>query len=272
VSETRILKYYGSKERIARHIADLMPAHRTYLEPFLGSGSVFFAKPPSLYEVLNDLDGDVVNLFRVIRENAKALSMAIEATPWARDEYAACKLPSEDPIEQARRYLVRCWQAWGGTYGAGWSRDIGKRTTSQTHTWSLLPERLVVVAERLKNAYIENRPAVKLIQEFDAIDTLIYADPPYVTNSRSSTRGYRYDMTVDDHIELLAVLRLHSGPVLISGYSHELYDETLSGWRRVVLKGTTQKNAPRDEVVWINPTAVGLLGNDAPLLNAEVST
>jgi DNA adenine methylase len=256
VSKTRILKYYGSKERLAHTIASFMPPHGTYLEPFLGSGAVFFAKPKSLYEVLNDLDGDVVNLFRVIRDNPQGLAAATEFTPWARDEYAACKEPSEDPIERARRYLVRCWQAWGGTYGAGWSRDIGKRTTSQTYTWSLLPDRLVAVAVRLKDAYIENRPAEKLIPEYNFSNVLIYADPPYVRDTRSTALGYRHDMTSDEHVALLNLLKQHAGPVLISGYTSELYDGPLSNWQRLVLRGTTQRNLPRDEILWLNEAAV----------------
>jgi len=109
-----LLKYPGGKWRIATWIISHFPPHKVYCEPFFGSGAVFFLKPPARIETINDMDGNVVNLFRVCRENPEKLARAVELTPWSREEFVSCvDLDISDPIERARRTLVRYHQSFG---------------------------------------------------------------------------------------------------------------------------------------------------------------
>lgn len=176
-----ILKYPGSKWTLAQWIVNHITAHTTYLEPYFGSGAVFFAKKPSAIETINDLDGNVVNLFKVIRDNPHELAALVEMTPWARDEYYAAYELTGDPLEDARRFLVRMWQAYGAKSSdrCGWRNDIqGRKGTSCPKQWRRIPKQIPAVAERLKDAQIENQPALELIARYRYREVLIYADPP----------------------------------------------------------------------------------------------
>ena len=102
-----ILKYPGGKWRIAQWIISHFPPHKVYCEPFFGSGAVFFTKSPCRIETINDIDGDVVNLFRVCRDSPEELARVLELTPWSREEFLSCREKSADPVEQARRTVVR---------------------------------------------------------------------------------------------------------------------------------------------------------------------
>lgn len=250
------LKFPGSKWNIAEWIVTHMPAHRLYVEPFFGSGAVLFRKHPAKIEILNDLDSRVVNLFRVIREKPDELAAAIEMTPWSRDEYYAAYEVSPDPVEDARRFLVRCWQAFGTkiVHRTGWRSDALETSQPRTKTWDKLPERILAAAERLKPCYIENRPAIEVIGRYAREEAVIYADPPYLLSTRSCPY-YAHEMTDGDHVELLAALGEHPGPALISGYESELYREMLEGWstkRRTVY---AEKGRIREEILWLNSVA-----------------
>lgn len=261
------IKWPGSKWRIADWIIEQMPKHNYYLEPFFGSGAVFFSKNPSDVETINDRDSLVVNLFSMIRDNPDALAQAIELTPWARSEYDICRrdLSHGDDIEKARRLLVAMWQGVGlrrastsdenSAGNCGWrSRD--SRFQSPIRTWQRLPARLQEASKRLLNAQIENRDALEIIARHNFAEVLIYADPPYVHSTReaSGRRLYAHELDDEQHIELLKVLKNHRGPVLLSGYANELYDEHLS-WPRIETQVRIQNNLPRTETLWINPCA-----------------
>ena len=260
------LKYPGSKWNIADWIISHMPPHTTYLEPFFGSGAVFFSKEPSKVETINDIDGNVVNLFRVIRDYPEKLAALIEFTPWARQEYAQILTRARDdeyfvhtgdPIEDARRFLVRTWQAFG-TKTAGWSgwrNDVqGRKGTSCPAQWANLPNRILLTAKRLKHAQIECRPALKIIEAYRYPNVLIYADPPYPRQTISG-RLYAYDMTDEEHIKLLDALDAHPGPVIVSGYACSLYDDRLAHWTRKTKEVRAELGKKREEVIWINPVA-----------------
>jgi DNA adenine methylase len=260
----RILHYPGSKWSMADWIIEHMPEHETYLEPFFGSGAVLFNKAPSKIETVNDLDGQVVNLFRVIRDRPEDLAEKIRWTPYSRQEYYDSYETTGDELEDARRFLVRCWMARGAKTSdrTGWRHNIdvshcpNKTVPKQ---WMEMPEKIVVIAQRLQGIQIEHQPAVKLIERYRRPDVLIYADPPYLMETRHG-RMYRHEMTDDDHLELLDSLDAHPGPVLLSGYAHPLYDERLKHWHRETKVVQAEGGKKRKEVLWINPVAVEPMG------------
>lgn len=255
-----VLKYPGSKWRMADWIISLMPSHKSYLEPFFGSGAVFFNKRPSRIETINDLDGEIVNLFRCVREWPEELACAVALTPYSREEYErawsrfkaggkACG------IEDARLTLVRYWQSHGSTsvYKGGWKNDrAGREYAYDVRYWRNLPGWVLDAAERIKDAQIEQTQAVELIRRFKHPDVLIYADPPYVVSTRKG-KQYVVDMVEDrQHIELLEALKEHPGPVILSGYENELYEKHLQGWVKLHKKALAEGGAARTETVWLN--------------------
>ena len=110
-----VLKYPGAKNRIAKWICEYIPPHGVYLEPFFGSGAVFFNKEPAKIETINDLDDDVVNYFEVIRDKSDELIAALEMTPYAREEYnrAFVKSEKDSDVERARKFVIKCWMGFG---------------------------------------------------------------------------------------------------------------------------------------------------------------
>lgn len=251
-----ILKYPGAKWAIASWITSYFPHSDHYLDPYFGSGGVFFNLPwQPRHAVLNDLSGDVTNLFRVIRARAPELAAMIEATPWSRVEYEASTERSGDELEDARRFLVRCWQAFGTRLDkvTGW-RNIGTTRASTVTLWNDLPERLLAVVDRLKDAEIETRPALDVIARYRSPHVLIYADPPYPLATRNG-RMYQYEMTDEEHRNLLDALDDHPGPVAMSGYACELYDTRLAHWTRVTCSAYAERGNKRTEVLWLNSAA-----------------
>lgn len=260
-----ILRYPGGKQRIAPWIVEQFPPHDTYIEPYFGGGSVFFAKRRVPVEIVNDLDGRVVNLYRVLRERPDELIRAVDLTPYALAEYQlACEdhETTGDPLEDARRFLVRIWMAHGGKMGSvsGWRRgwgggSDGRRGSSAT-TWTRLPDRLAAVIDRLTGVVIDQRPALDVIGGWPNPQVLIYADPPYPLVTRHRTnRMYRHEMTETDHVEMIAALTAHPGPVLLSGYRCELYDQHLAHWSRLDREALAYRQAKRVESLWLNPVA-----------------
>jgi DNA adenine methylase len=252
----RILHYPGSKWSMADWIISYFPEHQTYLEPFFGSGAVLFSKLRSNLETVNDIDGEVVNLFCIIRERPEELARAIKLTPHSREEYYQSYLEVEDELERARRLIVRLWQGRGGrtSHRTGWRSMIEMNGPLPGKEWLKFPEKISAVAERLIGVQIENQPAVELIKRYSRPNVLIYADPPYMLATRT-TSSYKHEMSEDDHEELLSVLEEHPGPVILSGYSHPLYDERLKHWRRETKRAKAEAGAIREEVIWINPIA-----------------
>ena len=255
-----VLKYPGSKWKTAEWIISLMPPHKSYLEPFFGSGAVFFKKNPSRIETINDLDGEIVNLFRCIRENPEELMRAVTLTPYSREEYErGWELFKERGcfagVEAARLTLVRYWQTHGSrpVNKGGWKNDkAGREYAYDVRYWRELPTWIANAAERLKDAQIERAAAVDVIKRFNSPDVLIYADPPYVSSVRGK-RQYNVEMMADaQHIELLCALKEHLGPVILSGYENELYDKYLQGWIKLHKKALAEGGAARTETVWLN--------------------
>ncbi|GIN38482.1 DNA adenine methylase [Heyndrickxia oleronia] len=252
----RILNYPGSKWKMADWIIEHMPNHETYLEPFFGSGAVYFNKPLSAVETINDIDGRLVNMFRVMRDFPNQLAAKVELTPYSRAEYDLSFEVAADPIEDARRMLARCWFAIGGktVSKSGWRCLISSNGPRVVADWNKIPDRIKLVSNRLKNTQIECFNALDLIKRYNRPEVLIYADPPYVMDTRTS-KHYQYEMSNDEHCSLLEVLKDHKGPVLLSGYTHELYSEKLKDWTLIKKDSTALGGAKRIESLWINPIA-----------------
>lgn len=236
---TTVVKYPGAKWSMTQWIIGNFPAgyeKMTYCELFFGSGAVFFNKKRSVIETINDLDSNVVNLFKIIREQPEEMARLIEFTPWAREEYRQSYEKTGDGLEDARRFLVRMWQAIGSKTSdiTGWRNNIQDLSGNVDQWATKLPARILEAAARLRHVpghqvNIENQPATKLLQRYARPYVFIYADPPYVRSTRSG-RIYACEMTDQDHIDLLELLLKHPGPVLISGYDNEIYNDLLQGW------------------------------------------
>lgn len=269
-----LLRWLGGKFRLAPWVISHFPAHRIYVEPFGGAASVLLQKNRAYNEIYNDLDGELVNLFTVLRGNRSGeLLEALRLTPYARAEYVAAFRPAEDPVERARRTVVRSHLAHG-TGGARMDRPTGFRTDGVTGTtnvageWADLPEALKAVIERMRGVNIEQRPAIDLIKHYGGPETLFYLDPPYLPATRSAKsrkpgekyHTYAFEMTEGDHAELLAVCRESAAMIVLSGYPDPTYDSLLQGWRRSDVAARAHRNSPRTECLWINPAAQERLG------------
>ncbi|OQO68413.1 DNA methyltransferase [Enterococcus villorum] len=253
----RILNYPGSKWRMADLIINNMPEHKSYLEPFLGSGAVFFSKPKKVLETINDIDGRLVNFFKVTRDQPEKLQYMINQTLYSREEYEKSIEISQDPVEDARRMAVRLWFGVGGKTNAvpGFRKNISWNGPYTAYEWNDMPNRIADASRRLKDAQIENMDAIKLIQQHNDTDTLIYCDPPYMPSSLVD-KHYLHGYTEADHLDLLEALVNHKGKVMLSGYPSELYEEILTDWfilRQSTKVGiTTEKKSDRTELVWCN--------------------
>lgn len=257
-----VLKYPGSKWNIAGKLASLVPEHHSYLEPYFGSGALLFHKPPSAIETVNDLDSEVVNIFRCIQKDSERLSRLVMTTPYSREVYdrqftAAPEELYASDFQKAAGFLVRCWQGYGyRTDGSkpGWRNDVqGRERAYALRDWYRLPEWIIDITERLRMVQIENRPALEVVKRFDYGNVFIYLDPPYLTSTRSGGRKqYRHEMTDGEHEDLLKVLVSLRAKVMISGYESEMYNDYLSGWQKMHFKSCAEQGSPRTETVWMN--------------------
>jgi len=266
------LRYFGSKWRIAEWIIATFPSHRTYCEPYCGGANVFFRKPPSVYEVLNDLDGEVINFFQMLRTREAELIRAIDLTPYSREEWRLSRIDDgcTDPLERARRFYISSRQSFGPgsrKRQPGWrfanGKHIDNKERSVTREWSNL-DHLLAAAHRLKAAMIECDDALKVVERFDTPRTLFYVDPPYVHATRYSRdvpNDYTHEMTDADHERLAEVLHNVSGYVVISGYRSDLYQRLYPDWKRLEKAARSNYNgthgnsgdANRVECLWLSP-------------------
>lgn len=261
-----LLRWHGGKWNLAPWVIGFFPPHRCYVEPFGGAASVLLRKPRAYAEVYNDLDGDAVNLFRVLRsDRAGELVELVRLTPFARDEFKYAYAKTNDPVERARRLIVRSFMGFGSNGHArstGFRANSNRSGTTPAHDWHNYPDALAMIVNRLQGIVIENRDAKLVMTAHDAPSTLHYVDPPYVLSTRSDpSKDYAVELSDDDHGELLAFLRGLKGTVIISGYAHDIYDAALHDWSRVERKHLADGARERTEVLWINrPANVDLLG------------
>ena len=261
-----ILRYHGGKWRLAPWIISHFAPHRVYVEPFAGAASVLLQKPRSYSEIYNDLDGQIVNLFRVLRNPAWAreLIRLVKLTPYARAEFDNSYILADDPIEQARRTLFRSMAGFSsvgatGKWKTGFRGNVTRTGTTPAHDWQSFPSAIEAIVDRLQGVVIENEDAGAVIARYDGPETLFYVDPPYPFDTRFirwAGEAYAHEMSDDDHRALAAGLKACQGQVVISGYACPLYDDELfSDWYRVEKQARADGAKERTEVLWLNRPA-----------------
>lgn len=256
--------WYGGKFSHLGWLLPLLPPCRHYCEPFGGSAAVLLNRDPSPVETYNDLDGEVVNFFRVLRDDKDRLIELIGLTPFAREEFCrALRPPAAElsPLERARRFYVRARQARTGlAQTASLGRWANCKNTSRSgmagavSRWLGAVEDLPAIALRLLRVQIENRPALEVIRLYDDRDTLFYCDPPYVHAARGDPKAYGFEMSDQQHCALAAVLNGIRGKAAVSGYRCDLMDALYKHWRRheAPPKNCHSVKKPRREALWTN--------------------
>lgn len=269
------LRWHGGKWKLAPWIVSHFPEHRIYTEAFGGAASVLLRKPRSYAEIYNDLDEQVVGLFRVLRD-ARAAAVLIDLlklTPFARAEFEGAYEISPDPIEEARRLVIRSFMGFGSDgfnrrVRTGFRANSNRPGTTPAHNWANFPDALAAIVERLSGVVVENRPAIEVMRQHDGGGTLHYVDPPYMPETRSDKsrksgeryHAYAHELDRDEHAQLLADLGQLSGYVVLSGYPSPLYAGLLRGWERVDKSALADGALPRVESLWLNPQCAGAIG------------
>lgn len=277
-----VLRYHGGKWQLAPWIRSNFPDHRIYVEPYGGAASLLLQKQRVYAEIYNDLDADIVNLFRVMRDQGPELKEAIYLTPFSRKEFELAYHYTEDDFEAARRTAIRAFMGFGSsaatrtTYGAtskgfrtkgNYNGEYGKPITgfrscssrsgtTPARDWKNYPDVLDKVIARLRGVTIECRDALEVMDQHDSPYTLHYCDPPYVKDTRylgQSTSEYRHEMSNEDHEEFCRFVRELEGHVVISGYDNPLYSDLLGDWRKETRSAHADGAKPRVEVLWISP-------------------
>ncbi|EJN15709.1 site-specific DNA methylase [Bradyrhizobium sp. YR681] len=272
------VRWHGAKFLMSRQILPHLPSHRLYTEVYGGGAGVLLHKPRSHAEVYNDLDEDIVNLFRVLQDTGAAARLIelLRLTPFARAEFELAYEWSPDPVERARRLVIRSFMGFGsnahsstqrGHQSTGFRSNSNRSGTTPAHDWANLPEAYPAIVARFRGVVIEHRDAVEVLQRHDGARALHYVDPPYVHDTRSMFKGgksaYRHEMDLAAHNRLLGVLRGLAGMVVLSGYAHPLYDAALDDWRRIEFKAYADGARERVEVLWINPAAAAALDRES---------
>lgn len=258
------LRYHGGKFRLASWILQFFPPHGCYVEPFGGAAGVLLQKPRVYAEVYNDLDSEIVNFFRVLRDPALRADLieACRLTPYAREEFDTAYEPTDDALERARRTCIRAAMGFGSAgatkASTGFRTDTRRKYGTAQHNWADYPDALGAIGERFAGVLIENRDAIAVMQAHDGPDTLHFVDPPYVHETRNMRNkgGYRHELDDEAHRQLLTALRAVDGMVVLCGYATELYDADLVGWERHETAARIsggRGTSLRTEVVWLNP-------------------
>jgi DNA adenine methylase len=256
--------WYGGKFSHLDWLLPLLPEAHHYCEPFAGSAAALLNRQPSPVETYNDIDGEIVNFFRVLRDKREALVEAIGLTPFSREEFYLSLNGNGkgfSDLERARRFFVRARQARTGlAQTASLGRWANCKQTSRAgmsgvvSRWLGSVEALPEIAERLLRVQIENRPALDVINLYDDRQTLFYCDPPYLHSTRGDSKAYGYEMVDTDHYKLADVLNSVRGKVAVSGYRNKLMDKLFKGWRRfdAPAKHCHSIKQVRQESLWMN--------------------
>lgn len=256
--------WYGGKYSHLEWLLPLLADCHHYCEPFGGSAAVLLNRPPAPVETYNDLDGEVTNFFRVLRNEGESLVKAVGLTPFSREEFfMACSSNGEESsdLERARRFFVRARQV---RTGLAQTASIGRWANCKNTTragmsgvvsrWLGSVEMLPYIAERLLRVQIENRPATAVIRLYDSKQTFFYCDPPYPHASRGDSKAYRNEMTDHEHAELSRTLHRVKGKVAVSGYRCDLMDTLYKDFARrdAPAKLCHSVKKRRQEALWVN--------------------
>lgn len=260
--ERPVIRYFGGKWILAPWIISNFPPHRTYVEPYGGAASVLMRKPRSYAEIYNDIDSEVVNLFRILRDpvTCEELKRRLLLTPFSREEFIAAYHPRLEAMENARALIVRAYMGFGSDAHntdrgmTGFRSNSNRSGTTPAYDWSNYPDQLTAFTERLKGVVIENRDALEVMSQQDSEETLHFVDPPYVHSTRGSNKGYRYEMDDSQHEALLDRLQDLKGMVVLCGYSSSNYDRL--PWESVSRDSFADGARERTEVLWMNPAAM----------------
>lgn len=275
-----LLRYPGAKNRLAAWILSHFPEHDSYAEPFAGSAAVLLNKPRSPLEAINDLSGDVVNLFRQLRDRPEELIYAIKWTPWAAEEYDLAKTPADDPLERARRFYLRCWASIRPfdetasfrrqkVLSRGRNGDSSPMTAA-AHQFMRV-KHLHGIADRLRGVTIEQIDALEFVDLYGQPDALLYLDPPYPleTRGRRGASTYQVEMSNDDHVRMAGRLHAADSMIVLSGYRCPLYDELFGDWRRVDRSARIDGGGSATESLWLNPAVMAKRPRQLSLLGAN---
>ncbi|SEO48582.1 DNA adenine methylase [Nitrosospira multiformis] len=259
-----VFGWYGGKFSHLDWLLPRLPRIHHYCEPFSGSAAVLLNREPSPVETYNDIDGDVVNFFRVLRDRQDDLVRAIALTPFSREEFHRAingSIQGIPELERARRFYIRARQARTGlAQTATLGRWANCKNTSRAgmsgvvSRWLGGVEALEEIALRLLRVQIENRPAVEVIRLYDSAETLFYCDPPYLHETRGDSKAYGFEMDTVQHSELADTLRQCKGKVAVSGYRCDTMDEWYKGWNRydAPMKQCHSIKQLRQESLWMN--------------------
>jgi DNA adenine methylase len=239
------ISWYGGKALLAERIAAMLPRHDTYVEPFGGAASLLFAKRRVTLEVYNDIDSGLVTFFRALRDNPQELSRALTFTPYGREEFRDCLaswVQTENELERARRWYVRMRQAFGCSASRSWGHERDGALSGGTRAASFAStiDELERFAQRLRGVQIEHLDWREVLRLYDGTGTCFYLDPPYHPETRSRmgrNHGYRHELSVRDHEQLVATVLHLNASVLLSGYEHPDY-------RRLERGGFTRVEIP----------------------------
>jgi DNA adenine methylase len=278
------LRYHGGKFRLAPWILQFFPPHHAYAEVFGGAASILLQKPQANAEVYNDLDGRIVNFFRVLRDpQASAeLQRRCALTPYAREELEWSFGEPVDDIDAAHRLVVRSFMGHGSdsatrTSRTGFRCRLTDGRALPSAEWSTWADAIPAFRERLSRVLLENDDALRIVDRMDSPTTLIYCDPPYLHSTRtgksgaSGSNGYLHEMTDEQHELLLERLHRVESMVVISGYPSDLYEQQLMGWERHERRAVADTTKFRTEVVWLNPACSAALERSRGGLFAEAA-
>lgn len=230
---TNPFNYAGGKHRELDWLLPLLPQRPRYVEPFGGSGSVLMNRPPAETETFNDINGDIVEFFRAIRDHPEELARELRNTPWSRREYEQCLETLGDSdfptIERARAwyYVINATNSAANPTPGRWAYNVSTKPWAANSFRNKIEDTLPEVAERWGLVQIECKDALDIIGRYDSPDGLIYCDPPY---PETQTGGlYPSDI---DHQELREELSRCEADVAVSAYSDGVYEELYSDWNR----------------------------------------
>lgn len=251
-----LFNYPGSKWNLAPWITSFFPEHHSYVEPFFGSGAVFFSKRKSNIETINDINGDVINFFEWCKKDPEKLARELYLTPYSRTIYEEAKQKSnnEDSFKRAVNFAVSTSMSHGFKTSeySGFKIDIqGRERSYCVRNWCGLPDRIMSIVDRMREVQIECRPAVEILQTFNFPNVLLYLDPPYPTDTRHPIM-YECEMSTEDHEELLHLILKHKGPVIISSYKNPMYDAALSGWHLETQPAYNRNHEKKEETLYMN--------------------